>query len=76
MTALALARQVAAVREDVKLLAEQSARQSESRFRSLVQNTSDVIMILDKNLIVRYVTPSIERSFGVAPETRIGQRLF
>ncbi|MDQ3584443.1 MAG: PAS domain S-box protein [Acidobacteriota bacterium] len=76
LTALALARQVAAVRENVQLLAEQSARQSESRFRSLVQQTSDVIMILDENLIVRYVTPSIERIFGVAPETRTGQKLF
>lgn len=76
LTGLALARQVAAVRENVQLLAEQSARQSESRFRSLVQHTSDVIMILDEHLIVRYVTPSIERIFGVAPETRTGQKLF
>ncbi|MFI5211061.1 MAG: hypothetical protein ACHQ2E_11500, partial [Gemmatimonadales bacterium] len=43
ITLLVVARQVLAVRQNVRLLRETSARQNEARFRSLVQNSSDVI---------------------------------
>ena len=50
-------------------------RQIEDRFRSLVQNSSDVIMLIDRELMVRYLTPSVERVFGYEPSALVGARL-
>ena len=55
---------------------EESLRQSEQRFRSLVQNSSDVITILDRDGVRRYVSSSVERLFGVAPARFIGTSYF
>ncbi len=46
---------------------------SDARFRSLVQNASDVILILSPDLIIRYETPSIERVLGYRAEDRVGR---
>jgi diguanylate cyclase (GGDEF)-like protein/PAS domain S-box-containing protein len=48
----------------------------EARFRSLVQNASDVILVLDENARIAYETPSIERVLGYRPEERIGRSPF
>jgi diguanylate cyclase (GGDEF)-like protein/PAS domain S-box-containing protein len=55
-TALALAR--------VSLSREINQRRSEEYFRTLVLNTADVIMILDDDNRVRYVSPSAVQVFG------------
>ena len=47
---------------------------SEARFRSLVQHSSDVILVLDADAVVRYVSPSITREYGHAPEALVGRR--
>ena len=52
--------------------AEEILRASEERFRSLIENASDVITILDGNGIVRYASPAIERVLGYAPERLVG----
>lgn len=44
--------------------AEFALIESERRFRSLIQNSPDLILILDKNTGVKYITPSFERLFG------------
>ncbi|RJK93155.1 EAL domain-containing protein [Vallicoccus soli] len=44
------------------------ARRSEERFRALVQNTSDVILVLDEAERVRFATPSVARLLGWPPE--------
>ncbi|HZQ82131.1 MAG TPA: sensor domain-containing diguanylate cyclase [Gaiellaceae bacterium] len=64
----ALAAQVALALESVALTENLFAQQSEARFRTLVQNSLDVIAILEPSGSIRYVTPSIERSLGVSPE--------
>jgi diguanylate cyclase (GGDEF)-like protein/PAS domain S-box-containing protein len=50
-------------------------RHGDDRFRSLVQNSSDIISILERDLTIRYETPSIERVLGYAVEDRIGRDL-
>jgi PAS domain S-box-containing protein len=49
-------------------------RESEERFRSLVQNASDAISILDANSTIIYDSPAIERTLGYKPVERIGTR--
>ncbi|MBL0938595.1 MAG: EAL domain-containing protein [Gemmatimonadaceae bacterium] len=64
LTVLAFARQFAATREAVHLLAESAARDNEARFRALVQHSSDVIMIVDPDGTIRYASPSMTSVFG------------
>lgn len=54
----------------------QALQESELRFRSLVQNSSDIISILDADGTIRYESPSIERILGYRPEELIGKNAF
>ncbi len=67
VTGLLVLRQFLAVRENVRLLAEHAARQNEARFRSLVQHSSDVIIVTRADGTVRFVSPSAARVFGYDP---------
>jgi diguanylate cyclase (GGDEF)-like protein/PAS domain S-box-containing protein len=55
---------------------EKAIKESEERFRSLVQNTSDIITILEADGTVRYVSPAVERVTGYKPEEQIGTKAF
>jgi diguanylate cyclase (GGDEF)-like protein/PAS domain S-box-containing protein len=74
LTATVLIRQALAVRENVRLSADAAARQSEARFRALVQNSSDLIAVVDLDTTIRYQSPSVERALGHRPEDLDGQR--
>lgn len=52
--------------------AERKRQRVEDRFRSLVQYASDIILILEKDGMVRYVSPVIERVLGFPAEAFVG----
>jgi diguanylate cyclase (GGDEF)-like protein/PAS domain S-box-containing protein len=54
---------------------ETDLRTSEERYRSLVENISDVVFQLDSNYRFTYVSPVIEQTFHIKPEYLIGQEL-
>ena len=52
--------------------AEDALRASEERFRSLVQNASDIILVLAGDGTIVYESPAVGRVLGFAPEERVG----
>jgi two-component system, cell cycle sensor histidine kinase and response regulator CckA len=58
-----------------KIQAESALAASERRFRSLVQNSSDLVIILGPDGIVTYVSDSAERIVGHSPADLIGTSL-
>ncbi len=54
--------------------ADGAVRLSEDRFRSLIQNSSDVTMIIDGNGIYRYLSPAVEQLLGYRPDELVGHR--
>jgi diguanylate cyclase (GGDEF)-like protein/PAS domain S-box-containing protein len=73
VTCLVVLRQLLTVRENVRLHAERAARQNEDRFRSLVQHSSDVIIVTRADATVRFVSPSVTRVFGYDPAAMLRQ---
>ncbi len=53
--------------------AEMALIQSESKFRSLVEDTSDLIYALDLDGIFTYISPQVEEVLGYQPSDLLGQ---
>ncbi|GLY95217.1 EAL domain-containing protein [Actinoplanes sp. NBRC 103695] len=65
----ALFQQVAVVLERIRLTSEVHQRDSEAYFRTLIQNASDVILIIGDDNTIRYASPSAAGTFGHADLT-------
>ncbi len=66
-----LASQVAFALERATLTEELVTRKSEARFAALVKNSSDVILLVDRDSTIRYASPS-STMFGYSPSTLEG----
>ena len=75
LTATVLVRQAVAVRDNLRLSAESAARLTEARFRSLVQNSSDIIAVVGLDTTILFQSPSVERVLGYRPEELAGTKL-
>lgn len=49
---------------------------SEEHFRTLIENASDIITLLDSNGAIIYQSPSLERVLGYKPDDLVGQNVF
>ncbi|HEY9619542.1 MAG TPA: PAS domain-containing protein, partial [Crinalium sp.] len=55
---------------------EEALQSSEERFRSLVQNSTDITTVLSEDGTILYQSPSIERILGYSPEIFVGRYAF
>lgn len=56
--------------------ANRAVAQSEERLRALVTNSADVIFVIDRQMEITYVSPSVEHLFGIAPASILGSPLW
>ncbi|MFQ3612583.1 MAG: ATP-binding protein [Cyanobacteriota bacterium] len=78
-----LARLVPAVEREIRDAAERQRRrqaeavlqQRERRFRALIENASDLILMVDEADTIRYVSPSLQRLLGYTPNEWLGESL-
>jgi diguanylate cyclase (GGDEF)-like protein/PAS domain S-box-containing protein len=75
LTGLVLTRQLVAVRENVRLSEARTLLASEARFRSLIQNASDIVSILDANGRFTYVSPSASQMLGYGMAHLLNRRV-
>src|ERR687898_1594144 len=55
---------------------EKALEESGERIRTLLQNTSDIITLLESDGTIRYISPAVERVTGYSPEEQIGTSAF
>ena len=55
---------------------EEALRESETYFREITENASDIILIVDEKGSIMYASPSVERFLGYRPAELIGKSTF
>ncbi|KQC08163.1 MAG: hypothetical protein APR62_05345 [Smithella sp. SDB] len=56
--------------------AEEKLRLEEQMFRTLTEQSSDIVVLIDNEGTITYENPAIEKALGVKPEERIGHSIF
>ncbi len=67
--------QVTVALESVAQVRELHEQRSQRRFGSMVQNSSDVILLVSQETVIRYASPSSERVLGLTAEDLAGAKL-
>lgn len=73
LTGMVVARQISAIRASERT--QQAIEHKETRFQTLVQRSSDVITILNRDLLIQFSSPSIGHVFGYTPDQLAGVKL-
>ena len=73
LTVIVLIRQELVLRENSHLLAEQARRESEERFRALAANTSDAVVLVDRDGVVTDAPSAVGRVLGVDSSKLVGR---
>src|SRR5256714_3289509 len=55
---------------------EQQLQKSEQRFRSLIENSTDLVTLLAKDGTILYMSPSSKRVLGFPPDELVGKNAF
>ena len=53
-------------------ISEIQINESEKKFRLLIQNSTDMVLVLNPDSTVKYISPSVKKSLGYEPEEIIG----
>ncbi len=53
--------------------AESALRQNELYFRSLIENASDIISVVDRDGIIQFESPAVEQVLGYQPDELVGR---
>jgi diguanylate cyclase (GGDEF)-like protein/PAS domain S-box-containing protein len=75
LTLLLMVRQSLVLRGDALIREKRAARMVEDRYASLIANASDVIMIVEPDGVLRFVSPACERTLGFKPDEVVGRNL-
>jgi diguanylate cyclase (GGDEF)-like protein/PAS domain S-box-containing protein len=75
LTLLLMVRQSVMLREDAAVREKRAARMVEDRYASLIANASDVIMIVEPDGVLRFVSPACERTLGFKADEVMGRNL-
>jgi diguanylate cyclase (GGDEF)-like protein/PAS domain S-box-containing protein len=75
LTLLVMLRQGVLFRDDALLRERRAVGIVEARYASLIENASDVIMIVDVDGRLRFASPAADRCFGVHPDDLVGRSL-
>jgi len=54
--------------------AEEALARSETRFRTLIEDGQDLVLLIDKTTTIKYASPSVAQVLGYQPEELEGQR--
>jgi len=57
-------------------LTKEKLKKDEAFFKELTENSSDIIVVVNKTGIITYVSSSVERLLGYKPEEMIGQNAY
>ena len=55
---------------------EEELRASEAKHRTMIENILDVLMIIDENRIIKYISSNIQKFFGWSAEELLGRKAF
>lgn len=73
-TGLILLRQATSQREHLRLAKAAAERRSEARFQALVQQSSDLVLLVDAAGVIRFASVSATRVLGMTQDALVGAR--